>query len=104
MQGYSSSASFSDDGNLFNWKAGGAVKANRKWLMSTPTMLCNSNNQALFTGGDGIGNANIFAPSTSASDNNNLDFDPQQIETIEVGSNGSSLSNQLITHRCTIPN
>jgi catecholate siderophore receptor len=95
MQGYSSSASFSDDGNLFNWKAGALFKPTENGSLYA-NYAVQQQQPGTITGGDGIGNANIFAPSTSASSNNNLDFDPQQIETIEVGSKWEFFDNRLL--------
>lgn len=84
-----------DDGNLLNWKTGvlfkpaenGSLYANYAIQQQPPGTI---------TGGDGIGNANVLAPSTSASSNNNLDFDPQDIETIEVGTKWEFFDNRLL--------
>ncbi len=84
-----------DDGNLFNWKVGalykptanGSLYANYAIQQQAPGTI---------TGGDGIGNANAFAPSGSASSNNNLELDPQEIETIEVGAKWEFFENKLL--------
>lgn len=87
--------SFKDDDNLFNWKIGalykpapnGSLYANYAIQQQAPGTI---------TGGDGIGNANAFAPSGSTSSNNNLNLDPQEIETIEVGSKWEFFDNRLL--------
>ncbi|MDV2469507.1 catecholate siderophore receptor Fiu [Acinetobacter chinensis] len=84
-----------DDGNLFNWKVGalykptpnGSLYANYAVQQQAPGTI---------TGGDGIGNANAFAPSTGASSNNNLELDPQEIETIEIGAKWEFFDNRLL--------
>lgn len=84
-----------DDGNLFNWKVGalykptpnGSLYANYAVQQQAPGTI---------TGGDGIGNANVFAPSGSASSNNNLELDPQEINTVEVGAKWEFFDSRLL--------
>lgn len=87
--------SFKDDGNLFNWKVGALYKPTENGSLYANYAI-QQQAPGTITGGDGIGNANAFTPSGSASSNNNLDLDPQEIETIEVGAKWEFFDNRLL--------
>lgn len=95
LDGKTATESFKDDGTLFNWKAGllfkpvsnGSLYANYAIQQQQPGTI---------TGGDGIGNGNIIAPTSSATSNNNLNLDPQDIKTFEVGAKWEFFNNKLL--------
>ena len=84
-----------DDGNLFNWKTGvlfkptpnGSLYANYSVQQQPPGTI---------TGGDGVGNANIIAPSTGANSGNSLDRDPQKTRSAEIGAKWEFLNSRLL--------
>ena len=89
------SQNLKDDGNLFNWKVGGLFKPTKNGSLYANYSV-QQQPPGTITGGDGIGNANVFAPSTGTNSGNNLSRDPQKTNTVEVGTKWEFFKKRLL--------